>query len=72
MLAIIPYQIPAYSLSFQEYLPGYNVIFAVSEILFSTGKSGFLGPVLGRLGIGTAIAAVFAAWAVHRKLLREA
>jgi ABC-2 type transport system permease protein/fluoroquinolone transport system permease protein len=71
MLAIIPFQIPTYSLPGLGILPGYNVIFAAREILFPTGKEAFLGPVMLRLAIGTALCGGFAAWAVRRKMLRE-
>lgn len=71
MLALIPYEIPAYNVPALRFLPGYNVIFGASEILFPTGKTDFMGPIMLRLGVGLAVAAVFAAWAVRRKMLKE-
>ena len=72
MLSILPYQIPTYSAKFLTFLPGYSVIFGVSEILFPTGKEGFLPPLLLILTVQLVLFAVFALWAVRRKMMKEA
>ena len=71
MLSILPYQIPTYSAGALTFLPGYSVIFGVREILFPTGKEGFLSPVMLTLGIELVIFAAFALWAVRRRMMKE-
>jgi hypothetical protein len=72
MVSIVPYQIPTFQAGWLTYLPGYHVIFGVTEILFPTGKVGFAGPMYTTLGIWFAAAAAFALYAVNRNVMREA
>lgn len=71
MLSIIPYQMPTYSAKFLTYLPGYIVIFGISEVLLPTGKTGFLVPILITLGLQLAVTVVFTLWSVRRNIMKE-
>lgn len=72
MISIIPYQIPTFKAGLLTYLPGYHVIFGVTEILYPTGKSNFAGPMYITLAVWFAVSALFAIWAVNKNVMREA
>lgn len=70
MLPTLSYAIPAFAPSFITWMPSYPLVFGVRELLFPTGKSGFLLPTVGLLALYNLIALALAYWAVDRKLMR--
>jgi hypothetical protein len=72
MLPLIAYAMPAFAPAWLTWIPSYPVVFGVREILFPTGKSGFMLPMAGLLAAQTAVALAAAYWAVSTRLMREA
>ncbi len=65
------YLMPSFAPAFATWIPSFPVVFGVREILFPTGKEGFLAPMLGTLVAETAVFLAASHWAVTRKLMRE-
>ncbi|MBE2197171.1 MAG: ABC transporter permease [Anaerolinea sp.] len=70
MLPTLSYAIPAFAPPFITWMPSYPLVFGARELLFPTGKSGFLLPTVGLLALYNVIALALAYWAVDRKLMR--
>ncbi len=67
----ISYMYPSFAPPFMTWIPSYPVVFGVREILFSTGKEGFLAPLIWVLLLENAVLFAASSWAVRRKLLKE-
>ena len=72
MLSVIPYQIPTYRAEWLTRLPGYIVIFGVTEMLYPTGRTDYAVPMYLTLGAWLVGATLFAIWAVSRNIMKEA
>lgn len=70
-LPVAAYFFPAFYLRFFDFIPSYPLMFGVREILFPTGKTGFLLPMLSTLLIETLLAGFFTAQTVKKRLLKE-
>jgi hypothetical protein len=53
------------------WIPSFAVIFSVREILFPTGKTGFMAPTVIMLLLESLVALGLCYWLVNRKLMRE-
>ncbi|HSM56683.1 MAG TPA: ABC transporter permease [Candidatus Sulfomarinibacteraceae bacterium] len=70
MLPIFSYTMPTFAPSWLTLIPSYPVLFGARELLFPTGKSEFLAPLLVQLLILNVIAFGLSYLAVDRKLMR--
>ena len=52
-------------------IPSYPVAFGIREVLFPTGKEGFIGPMMLMLVIESVVFFILSYWAVGKKLMRE-
>ena len=66
---IISYVNPTFSPLWVKAIPSYYVLFSVREILFSTGKSGFIVPVLSMLTLECIVMFLISFWGVKKKLM---
>jgi ABC-2 type transport system permease protein/fluoroquinolone transport system permease protein len=71
MFSILPYQLPGYANPLLTALPGYQMIYAMTEILYPSGKSGYLNYAFLWLAIYLIIAAGLAFPSVKFRMLRE-
>jgi hypothetical protein len=69
MLPLISYGLSVYAPVWLTWIPSYPVVFGVREILFPTGKTGFMLPTAGLLLAQTAVALAAAYWAVSTRLM---
>ncbi|MGE5654900.1 MAG: ABC transporter permease [Bacillota bacterium] len=70
-LPMASYFFPSFKLSFFPFVPSYPVMFGMRELLFPTGRSGYLLPmVLSLTGEGL-LALLISYWAVDRRLMHE-
>lgn len=69
-LPMASYFFPAFYLRFFDLIPSYTLMFGIREILFPTGKSGFLLPMLFTLACEILIVGFFTARAVSKRLLK--
>ncbi len=70
-LPMVSYLLPSFAPAFVTWIPSFPVVFGVREILFPTGKEGFLAPMVGMVLAETAVFLAASHWAVTRKLMRE-
>jgi len=71
MLPIISYFFPSFAPSFLTWIPSFPAVFGAREILFPTGKTGYLTPLLGMLLAESAFFLAAAYVLVGRKLMKE-
>ncbi len=71
MLSILPYQLPGYANPFITILPGYQMISAMSGILYPEGNIWAPGETFLYLAAYLAVALAFAVPAVRRNMLKE-
>jgi hypothetical protein len=69
LLPVIAYGLSVYAPVWLTWIPSYPVVFGVREILFPTGKTGFMLPTVGLLLVQTAVALTAAYWAVSTRLM---
>ncbi len=69
-IPIIAYMYPSFAPPFMTWIPSYPVVFGVREILFPTGKEGFMAPLVWILLLENTVLFAASYWAVQRKLLR--
>ncbi|MFW5941001.1 MAG: ABC transporter permease [Chloroflexota bacterium] len=72
MLPVFSYTMPTFAPRWLTLIPSYPVLFGVRELLFPTGKSEFLAPLLVQLLILNVIAFGLSYLAVDRRLMRAA
>lgn len=65
------YFFPSFKLPIFDYIPTYSLLFAAREIMFPTGRTGFLGPLMLPLLLETFAVTLLTKWAVDRRLMRE-
>lgn len=70
-LPVVSYFFPAFYLRFFDFIPSYSLMFVVREVLFPTGKTGFLLPTLSLLLVEILAVGFFASRAVRKRLLKE-
>ena len=70
MLPVFSYQIPTFAPKWLTVIPSYPVMFGVREILFPTGRSGFMTPLVLQLLLFNVVAFVLCYVAVERKLMK--
>lgn len=70
-LPMTSYLYPSFAPAFLTWIPSYPVAFGVREILFPTGKSGFLTPMLSILVIESVMFLIASYWAVSKRLMKE-
>lgn len=70
-LPAVSYLLPSFAPAFLTWIPSYPVVFGAREILFPTGKEGFLEPLLGTLAVECTVLLAAGTWAVTRQLLKE-
>ncbi|SNT00872.1 ABC-2 type transport system permease protein/fluoroquinolone transport system permease protein [Anaerovirgula multivorans] len=70
-LPIGSYFFPTFSNMLVQMVPSYPVLFGVREVLFPTGRSGYLGSLYLSLLIANGIAYAVSYWACKRCLMRE-
>jgi hypothetical protein len=71
MLSILPYQLPGYSNPAISVLPGYQMIYAMTEILYPSGRSGYLAGTYGYLAVYLAVAALVDLPSVKARMMKE-
>ena len=69
-LPMAAYFFPAFYMRFFDLIPSYTLMFGIREILFPTGKSGFLLPMLYTLSWEILVVGFFTVRAVNKKLLK--
>lgn len=70
LLPVLSYAIPAFAPQWLTWIPSYPVLFGVRELLFPTGASGFLMPLVLQLLAFNVIAFGAAYLALERKLMK--
>jgi ABC-2 type transport system permease protein/fluoroquinolone transport system permease protein len=70
-LPIISYFFPAFYLKIFDLIPSYAVIFGIREILFPTGKTGFISSIIFTLFIEIIVVGTLAIIGVRKNLLKE-
>ena len=70
LLPAITYAVPAFSPEWMRFIPSYPILFGVREILFPTGDTGFMLPLLGYLLVANGVMLLLAYTAVQRKLMQ--
>jgi ABC-type multidrug transport system permease subunit len=71
LIPMISYMNPTFSPLWVRIIPSYYILFSVREILFSTGKSGFILPVLLTLAAECIAMFFISFWGVKKKLMEE-
>lgn len=72
MLPVFSYSIPTFAPQWLTWIPSYPVLFGAREILFPTGKGGFMTPLVVQLLLFNLIAFGLSYLAVDRKLMKAA
>lgn len=70
-LPMVSYLNPAFAPKFMTYLPSYPVLFGLREILFPTGKTGFITSLNWMLLAESLVLLGISYWAVQTKLMKE-
>lgn len=70
-LPMVSYFFPSFRLPGFELIPVYPLMFGLREIVFPTGKTGFLAPMVGILLAEILVIAVLSKWAVSKRLMKE-
>lgn len=70
-LPIASYLSPSFAPSFITWIPSYNILFGLREVLFSTGKTQFLSSLVIILAVESIILLGISYWSVRRKLMKE-
>lgn len=70
-LPIASYLSPSFAPSFITWIPSYNILFGLREVLFSTGKAQFLFSLIIILAVESIILLGISYWSVRRKLMKE-
>ncbi len=70
-LPAISYLMPSFQLPIISAIPAYPLMFGLREIMFPTGKTGFLLPLLITLVLETVVISLLTRWAVEKRLMRE-
>ena len=70
-LPIASYMFPAFMMPMFKYIPSYPVVFGVREIIFDTGKEGFMMPIVLTLIIENIVLFVLGYMAIDRRLMKE-
>lgn len=70
LLPVVSYGLPTFAPDWLTWIPSYPVLFGVRELLFPTGASGFMTPLVLQLLLFNAIAFVLAYVALERKLMK--
>lgn len=70
-LPMVSYLFPSFKLNFFPLIPSYPVMFGMREILFPTGRTGYLVPMLFALTGEGLLATLLGYWAVNRRLMHE-
>lgn len=70
ILPSVSYAIPSFAPAVLSWIPSYPVVFGIRELLFPTGKAGFLLNTTGLLIIYNLLALALAYWAVQKKLMQ--
>jgi ABC-2 type transport system permease protein/fluoroquinolone transport system permease protein len=70
MLPVFSYSIPTFAPRWLTVIPSYPVLFGAREILFSTGRTGFMSPLVLQLVLFNVVAFVLCYVAVERKLMK--
>lgn len=65
------YLTPSFAPDFMTWLPSYPVLFGLREVLFPTGKEGFVASLNLMLLAQCAVLLAVSYWAVRKKLMRE-
>lgn len=68
---MISYLYPSFAPDFITFIPSYPVVFGIREILFPTGKDGFLTPMILMLTVEGMFFLAASYLAVSRKLMKE-
>ncbi len=71
MLPAISYMYPSFAPAFVTWIPSYPVVFGMREIIFPTGKAGFMAPLVQVLLVENALLLGLSYWAVQRKMMKE-
>jgi ABC-2 type transport system permease protein/fluoroquinolone transport system permease protein len=71
-LPVAAYFVPAFKLKVLELIPSYQLMFSVRELLFPSGKAGFLQPLVSTLAAETLVVLGLCKWGISRRLLKEA
>ncbi|MGM0366338.1 MAG: ABC transporter permease [Actinomycetota bacterium] len=69
-LPVISYFNPSFIPAFIRWLPSYPVLFGIREIIYPSGKAGFLLPLFAILGIEALAAYIGCYWAVKIRLMK--
>ncbi len=72
LLPVLSYAAPTFAPRWLTLIPSYPVLFGVDELLFPTGSTGFMGPLLLQLLAFNVIAFALAYLAIDRKLMKAA
>ncbi len=70
MIPVISYINPAFSPLWIRVIPAYSIMLSMREILFPTGKAGFIMPVLIMLSIECIVMFAISFWGVKNKLMK--
>ncbi|MCA9972071.1 MAG: ABC transporter permease, partial [Anaerolineales bacterium] len=70
ILPSVSYAIPSFAPAVLSWIPSYPVVFGIRELLFPTGKAGFLLNTTGLLVVYNLAALALAYWAVQKKLMQ--
>ncbi|ACL69131.1 ABC transporter permease [Halothermothrix orenii] len=70
-LPMVSYLTPSFAPPFITWIPSYPVLFGLREILFPTGRAGFISSLNWMLVVENLIVLAISYLAVHRKLMRE-
>ena len=70
-LPIGSYLSPSFAPSFITWLPSYNILFGLREVLFSTGKTQFVTSLILILAVESIVLLGISYWSVKRQLMKE-
>jgi ABC-2 type transport system permease protein/fluoroquinolone transport system permease protein len=69
-LPIVSYMTPSFAPAYLTWIPAYPALFGLRELLFPTGKTGFLIPIYRVLLVEAVILMMAAYWSVQKKLMK--